>query len=938
MKNRIISVFLIIIIFINLISNVAYAKVADDVTTLNSQTWKNLSVDRYGLLKTTQDENESENSYAVNISGELQALKRTLVDNDFNFINSIEKKTAKTEDVSSWLKCAKSFVNNQGFSELQRLINNGNLESSQISDINNALLYMNEISDLVNSIPTDYRNETDSSTGENIGDTADSIGDAANNLANQGQQNEENIDNNTNGTDLDWDKLGGTLLRPFVSFVNFVADTVMKWTGKFMYPEKYTGSDSDEAIMINTAPQASDFGYKPDNLKEFNVNTSDFESLTGNYYPNFKYTPEEIFSGKVDLLNIDFISGEDSYGNQIKSEGWNAIRKVVASWYKVLRLIAIVALLSVLIYTGIRMLISANSKDKAKYKEWILNWFIAVAILFSMHYIMSFTITLINQLSNLMQTNFSGIKVIPSADLSEFTTNLIGFVRFRMLENRATVKLGYLVMYVALVWYTLKFTFIYLKRVINMAFLTLIAPIVAATYPIDKLADGQAQGFQMWIKEYMFTALLQPLHLLLYYVLVGSAIQLAATNVLYGIVALKFISDAEKIFKKIFGFDKAREGMAGGLSSAFAAVTVADKLKDLTRIGKGGGNGKAGNASPSSGNIPTFAPLKDSDSDIALPGGVATGGSGTGGGAIGSSGAGGGAIGSSGAGGGTIGSSGAGGGTIGSSRAGGSVTGSSGARGGTTGSSGTGGNIASASSRLGAVGAGIWGGTKNLLGTGVRKITGWDKDKSMKSNFVNMGGKLARGAVGVGMGATAAAVQAGISITDGQYKPWEGITAFTGGFAAGNKLTGGLQDTFMEGYNANLPADVQRKRAVDDYIHRTDVRDAMKQAFPNEDLNELMERIGSNYAQYGETDTKQIIKNIKNADKLKANHGFDTDVADKQIRLINKQRSKLKEEGLLGKVLSNDAEKDNWARQMSGGDATKLQQYGALIDMMREVR
>ena len=935
MKNRIISVFLIIIIFINLISNIAYAKVADDVTTLNSQTWRNLSVDRYGLLKTTQDENESENSYAVNISGELQALKRTLVDNDFNFIKSIEKKTAKTEDVSSWLKCAKSFVNNQGFSELQRLINNGNLESSQISDINNALLYMNEISDLVNSIPTDYRNETDSSTGENIGDTANSIGDAANNLANQGQQNEENIDNNTNGTDLDWDKLGGTLLRPFVSFVNFVADTVMKWTGKFMYPEKYAGSDDDEAIMTSTAPQASDFGYDSDNLQEFSVDTSNFESLTGNYYPNFKYTPEEIFSGKVDLLNIDFISGKDSNGNEIKSDGWKSIREVVASWYKVLRLIAIVALLSVLIYTGIRMLISANSKDKAKYKEWILNWFIAVAILFSMHYIMSFTITLINQLSNLMQTNFSGIKVIPSNNLSEFTTNLIGFVRFRMLENRATVKLGYLVMYVALVWYTLKFTFIYLKRVINMAFLTLIAPIVAATYPIDKLADGQAQGFQMWIKEYIFTALLQPLHLLLYYVLVGSAIQLAATNVLYGIVALKFISDAEKIFKKIFGFDKAREGMAGGLSSAFAAVTVADKIKDLTRIGKGGGNGKAGNASPSSGNIPTFAPLKDSDSDIALPGGVATGGSGTGGGAIGSSGAGGGAIGSSGAGGGAIGSSGAGGGAIGSS----------GARGGATGSSGTGGNTASNSSGLGTFGAGVLGGIGALGNGTLRRITGFDLTKSKNYNLRNakkLGGKLGagvlKGTAGVALGATAAAVQAGISITDGQYKPWEGITAFTGGFAAGNKLTGGLQNTFMEGYNANLPADKQRERAVNDFLDRTDVRDAMKQAFPNEDLNELMERIGSNYAQYGETDTKQIIKNIKNADKLKANHGFDTDVADKQIRLINKQRSKLKEEGLLGKVLSNDAEKDNWARQMSGGDATKLQQYGALIDMMREVR
>ena len=756
---------------------------------------------------------------------------------------------------------------------------------------------------------------------------------------NYGLSNNENpfqagTSESENGTDLDWDKLGGTLLRPFVSFVNFVADTVMKWTGKFMYPEAYDNNDDDEAIMLGAAP---DLGYK--NAQDFGkeIDTSNFESLTNHYYPNFRYTPEEIFSGKVDLLNIDFISGKDSNENPIQSEGWKAIRKVVASWYKVLRMIAIIALLSVLIYTGIRIIVSANVKDKAKYKEWILNWFIAVAILFLMHYIMSFTITLINSLSNLMQSEFSGIHVTTSS-LGDFTTNLIGFVRFRMLENKATVKLGYLVMYVALVWYTLKFTFIYLKRVINMAFLTLLAPIVAATYPIDKLADGQAQGFQMWIKEYIFTALLQPLHLLLYYVLVGSSIQLATTNILYGIVALKFISDAEKIFKKIFGFDKAREGMAGGLGSAFAATTVAKNLKDLARIGKGGGSGKSGNSSPSSGNIPTFTPLKDSDSDIALPGATPPSQNpqpelnGGGGAAILS-----------------IGGPGNGGAGNGTPENGSGGNGAGGGNGAQTRnpviSPGQGNQL---TDRLKGLGSSALGVAKPILGgagavgsSALKKITGIDLNKSLGSNIRMVGGKLARGAVGVGMGATAAAVQAGISITDGKYSPWEGIAAFSGGFAGGTKLAGGLQNTFMEGYNANLPADKQRERAVNDYIHRTDVRDAVEQAFPDADkkeLNNLMERIGKNYAQYGETDTKQIIKNIKNANKLSQNHGFDKDIADKQIRLINKQRSKLKEEGLLGKVLSNDAEKDNWARQMSGGDATKTQQYGALIDMMREIR
>ena len=67
-------------------------------------------------------------------------------------------------------------------------------------------------------------------------------------------------------------------------------------------------------------------------------------------------------------------------------------------------------------------------------------------------------------------------------------------------------KVGYEVMYIALIVYTIKFTIVYLKRVLNMAFLTLIAPIVALTYPIDKLKSGRAQGFNMWLKEDVFNS------------------------------------------------------------------------------------------------------------------------------------------------------------------------------------------------------------------------------------------------------------------------------------------------------------------------------------------------------------------------------------------------------------------------------------------------
>ena len=62
------------------------------------------------------------------------------------------------------------------------------------------------------------------------------------------------------------------------------------------------------------------------------------------------------------------------------------------------------------------------------------------------------------------------------------------------------------------------FIFTYLRSVLYMAFLTLIAPVVALTYPIDKMNDGSAQGFTKWFREYIFNLLIQPIHFVLYFI------------------------------------------------------------------------------------------------------------------------------------------------------------------------------------------------------------------------------------------------------------------------------------------------------------------------------------------------------------------------------------------------------------------------------------
>lgn len=67
----------------------------------------------------------------------------------------------------------------------------------------------------------------------------------------------------------------------------------------------------------------------------------------------------------------------------------------------------------------------------------------------------------------------------------------------------------------------------------------------------------------MWFKEYMFNLIIQPFHLLLYTILVGTAISLATESLIYAVVAIYFVIPAEKLLRKFFGFDN-----AGTLSAA----------------------------------------------------------------------------------------------------------------------------------------------------------------------------------------------------------------------------------------------------------------------------------------------------------------------------------------------------------------------------------
>jgi len=157
----------------------------------------------------------------------------------------------------------------------------------------------------------------------------------------------------------------------------------------------------------------------------------------------------------------------------------------------------------------------------------------------------------------------------------------MGLVRFRAQAQQWQQATAYSFVYLILIFLTIVFTYQYLKRFLWMAFLTMIAPLVSLTYPIDKAGDGKSQAFNLWFKEYTMNAIIQPIHLLLYTALVGASISLAVKNPIYAIVAIAFMVPAEKFIKKMFGINAETTSGMGSFAAGALGITGLQKLASM---------------------------------------------------------------------------------------------------------------------------------------------------------------------------------------------------------------------------------------------------------------------------------------------------------------------------------------------------------------------
>lgn len=294
-------------------------------------------------------------------------------------------------------------------------------------------------------------------------------------------------------------------------------------------------------LLTITTRGASQLLIKGDSVTAWSKDLYSSIGLPGGYSINW-FTIEDTVFNQIDLFDTDFFDIEKN-----KNDVNQAIKTSVATFYYVMRVLALVIQLAMLIYLGIRMAISTVASEMAKYKSMLKDWIVSMVLLFVTPYI----IICINTIADALVAMFFSLKTGVGFEKSIIsqTINLLNVIN-------GWSYVAVICMYLVMTFYQVKFFFMYLFRFLGMGFLIVISPLITITYSATKTPiagkGGRAGTYNNWLEEYMVNAFIQPLHAGIYLVFIVTANEIFKVAPFLAVIFFMTLSRAEKIVKNIF--------------------------------------------------------------------------------------------------------------------------------------------------------------------------------------------------------------------------------------------------------------------------------------------------------------------------------------------------------------------------------------------------
>lgn len=255
-----------------------------------------------------------------------------------------------------------------------------------------------------------------------------------------------------------------------------------------------------------------------------------------------RFSIQKLVFNKINLFDINFFTTDSNdQGVQI------AIKNQISKVYYVLRNVAVVFLLLVLIYAGVRIAISSVAEDKAKYKKILIGWASSFALLLLLPYIM---VTML-EISKIVMDLCESIMIsLCGGNITQIEEDLLSSASGASATAMGSFVLG-AILYWIIVFYQLKFFWIYFKRLFTTGFLIVIAPLVLVQYAFDKADDGEASSFKTWMTEFSLNIFMQPIHCVLYMIFMSIASNIITQAPILAALFLATMSRGERVIRNL---------------------------------------------------------------------------------------------------------------------------------------------------------------------------------------------------------------------------------------------------------------------------------------------------------------------------------------------------------------------------------------------------
>lgn len=178
-----------------------------------------------------------------------------------------------------------------------------------------------------------------------------------------------------------WD-VGGVLLKPFTAIGLVVLVSIDVGLGLIIGVTNIVTSNYGALVeKLTDKGEMSSVNYEGEN----NSVIVDGKSYIMN---EIFIGPDTIFSGQVELLDANIFEADVSTGFSPSGLG-GTLKKGIAATYVTLRNICAMLMLAGLIFTGIRVLVTSNTPNKAaQWRQLVFDWLVGMALLIFSHVIM----------------------------------------------------------------------------------------------------------------------------------------------------------------------------------------------------------------------------------------------------------------------------------------------------------------------------------------------------------------------------------------------------------------------------------------------------------------------------------------------------------------------------------------------------------------------